>query len=30
MFAQAGAAADYALAVYQTRVNTLRRTLEAH
>ena len=29
MFAQAGAAADNALAIYQTTVNTLRRTLEA-
>jgi hypothetical protein len=29
MFAQAGAADDDALAIYQTTVNTLRRTLEA-
>jgi hypothetical protein len=29
MFAQVGAADDQALAIYQTTVNTLRRTLEA-
>ena len=29
MFAQAGAADDDALAIYQTTVNTLRRTLES-
>src|SRR5262245_4753672 len=29
MFAQAGAADDEALAIYQTTVNTLRRTLES-
>jgi hypothetical protein len=29
IFAQAGAADDDALAIYQTTVNTLRRTLEA-
>ena len=29
LFAQAGAADDDALAIYQTTVNTLRRTLEA-
>jgi hypothetical protein len=29
VFAQAGAATDEALAIYQTTVNTLRRTLEA-
>jgi hypothetical protein len=28
-FAQAGEASDEALAIYQTTVNTLRRTLEA-